>query len=355
MIETIRANRAPAPKPKPDASTLGFGDVFTDHMLLADYSPERGWTNPRIEPYGPLVLDPAAAVLHYGQGVFEGLKAFRGVDGQVRLFRPQQHLARLNRSAHRLCIPPLDPELALAWLVDLVGLEQDWVPEGPGTALYVRPTIVASEPFLGVRPAETYLFFVILSPVGTYQPSGIHSMAIRVEERYARAVAGGVGAAKTGGNYAAGLLATEEAHAAGFSQVLWLDGASRQLVDEVGMMNIMLRIGDQVLTPSLSDTFLPGVTRDSALTLLHEWGVDVVERPIAIDEVVEAIRLRTLREMWGTGTAAVVAPVGELGYRGERHIINGGEIGTVTHRLYDALIAIQHATVPDTHGWTVPI
>jgi branched-chain amino acid aminotransferase len=356
MSHAIRIVHASHRRPRPKDHELGFGTVFTDHMFLADFQEEKGWYDPRIEPYGPLSLDPAAAVLHYAQAIFDGLKAFRGQDGRVRLFRPQKHVDRLNHSARRLCIPELDPGLGLQSLVELVRLEQDWVPASVGTALYIRPTIIANEPFLGVRPAKQYLYFVILSPVGAYYKEGMNPVRIRVEDKYVRAVEGGIGAAKTGGNYAASLAASEEAHHAGFTQVLWLDGAHRKFIDEVGTMNIMLRIGDEVVTPPLTTgTILPGVTRDSVLTLLREWNIRVAERPVAIDEVVQAARRGSLREVWGTGTAAVISPVGELAYKGERLVINDGRTGELTRRLYDAIIDIQYARVPDTRGCTVPV
>jgi len=354
MRDTIRITRATTRRPRPKDQELGFGTVFTDHMFLADFEEEKGWYDPRIEPYGPLTLEPSAAVLHYAQAVFDGLKAFRGRDGTVRLFRPQQHVARMNASARRLKIPELDPDLALRSWIELVRLEQEWVPSSVGTALYIRPTIIASEPFLGVRPAKSYLYFVILSPVGSYYKEGMNPVRIRVEDRYVRAVDGGVGGAKTGGNYAASLLAAEEAHAAGFTQVLWLDGRERRYLDEVGTMNFMVRIGDEVLTPPLTGTILPGVTRDAALALLRDWGVRVSERPIAIDEVVAAARQGTLREAWGTGTAAVISPVGELAYKGERFVVNDGKTGELTRRLYGAIVDIQYGG-PDPRGWTVPV
>ncbi len=352
MSDAIRINRAATKKPKPKDKDLGFGTVFTDHMFLLDYQEEKGWYDPRIEPYGPLSLDPATAVLHYAQSVFEGLKAFRGVDGWVRLFRPGKHIERLNSSARRMCIPPLDPDLALRSLVELVELERDWVPSSVGTALYVRPTIISTEPFLGVRPAKSYLYYVILSPVGAYYPEGMNPVKILVMEKYVRAVEGGVGEAKTGGNYAASLLAAEEAHHSGFTQVLYLDGVHRKYVEEVGTMNIMLRLGDEIVTPPLTGTILSGVTRDSVLILLREWGLSVSERPITIDEVIAAARNGTLREVWGTGTAAVISPVGELAYRGERIVIHEGRIGELTQRLYQAIVDIQYARVPDSRGWT---
>jgi branched-chain amino acid aminotransferase len=355
MSDVIRITRAAARKPRPRDQELGFGTLFTDHMFLADFQEEKGWYDPRIEPYGPLSLDPATAVLHYAQAIFEGLKAFRGVDGKVRLFRPDRHVERLNRSARRMCIPELDPEFALRSWVELVRVEREWVPSSLGTALYVRPAIIATEPFLGVRPAKAYVYFVILSPVGAYYPEGMNPVKILVEEKYVRAVEGGVGEAKTAGNYAASLLPAQEAHARGFTQVLYLDGAHRRWVEEVGTMNIMLRIGEEVVTPPLGGSILPGVTRDSALTLLREWGVRVAERRVGIDEVVAAARSGALREVWGTGTAAVISPVGELAFKGERIVINEGRIGELTRRLYQAIVDIQYARVPDTRGWTVEV
>jgi branched-chain amino acid aminotransferase len=355
MSEPIRISRATTKKPKPKDSELTFGTVFTDHIFVMDFQEEKGWYDPRVEPYGPFPLDPAAAVLHYAQAVFDGLKAFRRRDGQVRLFRPQKHVERLIQSSQRLCIPPLDPDIALKSLVTLVGIEKDWVPSTVGTSLYVRPTIIASEPFLGVRPAKSYIYYVILSPVGAYYPEGINPVKILVVDKYVRAVEGGVGGAKTGVNYAASLYAAEEAKHAGFTQVLWLDGRERKYIDEVGTMNIMMKIGDEIVTPPLSGTILAGVTRDSALTLMRDWGLRVSERPVTIDEVAAAARKGTLEEVWGTGTAAVISPVGELAYKGERLVINGGRIGTLTQKLYDAIVGIQYGTAPDTRGWTVPV
>src|SRR5882724_7648999 len=356
MSDAIRIVKAAAThKPKPKDSELGFGNIFTDHMFVADFQEEKGWYDPRVEPYGPLSLDPAAAVLHYAQAIFDGLKAFRGVDGKVRLFRPQKHVERMNHSAKRMCIPPLDPALALQSIVTLVGIERDWVPSTIGTSLYIRPTIIASEPFLGVRPAKSYIYFIILSPVGAYYPEGMAPVKILVVDQYVRAVEGGVGGAKTAGNYAASLYASEQAKHAGYTQVLWLDGVQRKYIDEVGTMNIMVKIGDEVITPPLTGTILPGVTRDSALALMRRWGLRVSERQVSIDEVIEAHRRGALEEVWGTGTAAVISPVGELAYKGERMIINGGRIGALTQRLYDAIVAIQYGRAPDPDGWTVEV
>jgi branched-chain amino acid aminotransferase len=355
MSEPIRITRTTTRKPKTKDSELGFGTVFTDHMFVMDFQEEKGWYDPRVEPYGPFPLDPATAYLHYAQGLFEGLKAFRGKDGTIRLFRPQKHAERLNATARRLCIPPIEPELILRSWTTLVDVDRDWVPSTVGTSLYLRPTIVASEPFLGVRPAKEYRYFVILSPVGAYYPEGIDPVKIKVIDRYVRACPGGLGEAKTGGNYAASLLAAEEAKHEGFTQVLWLDGAHRQYIEEVGTMNIMLKIAGEVITPPLAGTILAGVTRDSALTLMREWGLRVSERPVTIDEVWQAAHRGTLEEMWGTGTAAVISPVGELAYRGERVTIGGGRIGPLTQRLYDEIVGIQYGTRPDTRGWTLPV
>jgi branched-chain amino acid aminotransferase len=355
MHEPIRITKATTLKKKPKDGDLGFGQIFTDHMFVADFQDEKGWYDPRVDPYGPLIMDPAAAVLHYSQAVFDGLKAFRGVDGKIRLFRPQKHVERMNSSARRLCIPPLDPELALDSIVTLVGLERDWVPKTVGTSLYVRPTIIANEPFLGVRPARSYIYYVILSPVGAYYPEGMAPVKIRVEEHYVRAVEGGLGGAKTGANYAASLMPGEEAKHEGYTQVLYLDGVHRRYLDEVGTMNIMVKIGDEVVTPPIAGTILPGVTRDSVLTLLRDWGVRGSERAIGIDEVVAAHKRGTLKEVFGTGTAAVISPVGELAYKGEKMVIGGGQIGPLTQRLYDAIVGVQYGKDPDRHGWTVEV
>ncbi|HWK45392.1 MAG TPA: branched-chain amino acid aminotransferase [Stellaceae bacterium] len=348
----IAVTRTTAPKPRPVDDALRFGTVFTDHMFLMDYHEGQGWHDPRIVPYQPLVLDPATAVLHYAQAVFDGSKAFRGTDGVIRLFRAPKHVERLNRSCARLCIPELDPEMVLRSFHSLIEVDSAWVPAKRGTSLYLRPTVIASERFLGVRPAKSYTYFLILSPVGPYYAEGINPVKILVTDTHVRAVQGGLGAAKTAGNYAASLYAAEEAEKQGYTQVLWLDGVHRKYLDEVGTMNIMVKIGDEIVTPPLTDTILPGVTRDSILTLMRDWGLRVSERPITIDEVFGAARDGILAEMWGTGTAAVVSPVGELGYKGERITINGGKTGPLTQRLYDAIIDIQYAVTPDPHGWT---
>jgi branched-chain amino acid aminotransferase len=352
MSDAIRITRTAHGKDKPKDKDLAFGTDFTDHMFLMNFQEEKGWYDPRIEPYGPLTLDPACANLHYGQGLFEGLKAFRGKDGTIRLFRPDKHAARLNRTAHRMCIPALDPDMVMKSWTTLVGLDRDWVPGAFGTSLYIRPTIIASEAFLGVRPAKEYLYFVILSPVGAYYAEGMSPVKIKVIENYVRAVPGGLGEAKTSANYAASLYAAEEAKHEGFTQVLWLDGVHRKYIEEVGTMNLMLQIGDEIVTPPLAGTILAGVTRDSVLALTREWGLRVSERPVTIDEVIEAAHRGTLKEVWGTGTAAVISPVGELAYKGERIVVGGGGIGALTQKLYDTIVGIQYGTAADTRGWT---
>jgi branched-chain amino acid aminotransferase len=340
------------PKPRPADDALQFGTVFTDHMFVMDHTEGRGWHSPRIVPYQPFSVDPAAAVLHYAQAVFDGLKAFRGGDGIVRLFRASAHAERLNRSCERLCIPQLDPALVLQSFHALLGIDEAWVPKKRGTAIYLRPTVIATEPFLGVRPAKTYSYFLILSPVGSYYAEGINPVKILATDTYVRAVQGGLGAAKTAGNYAASLHAAEDAKKQGYTQVLFLDGVHRKYLDEVGTMNIMVKIGEEVITPPLTGTILAGITRDSILTLLRDWGVKTAERPISIDEVLAASREGKLAEMWGTGTAAVVSPVGELGYKGERITINGGKTGALTQKLYDTITSIQNGDTNDAHGWT---
>src|SRR5215467_8872231 len=355
MNDVIRITRTATKKEKPKDKDLAFGNVFTDHMFVMDFQEEKGWYDPRVEPYGPLSMDPATAVLHYGQGLFEGLKAFRGRDGKIRLFRPQKHVDRLNRTATRMSIPQLDPEMIMRSWTTLVDVDRDWVPSSVGTSLYIRPTIVASEPFLGVRPAKEYLYYVIMSPVGPYYPEGLAPTKIKVIDNYVRAVAGGLGEAKTSANYAASLYAAEEAKHEGFTQVLWLDGVEHRYIEEVGTSNIMLKIADEIITPPLGGTSLAGVTRDSALALLRSWGARVFERRITIDEVASAAQSGTLKEVWATGTAAVISPVGELAYKGERIVVNDGRIGALSQKLYDTIVGIQYGTLPDTRGWTLKV
>lgn len=344
--------RSTAPKQKPSDDQLAFGKVMTDHMFLMNYEDGKGWFNPRIEPYGPLALDPATSVLHYGQAIFDGLKAFRGEDGRIRLFRAQRHAERLNRSARLMCMPELPVDVIRQSFDALVGLDADWVPRKAGTSLYLRPTVIATDVMLGVHPAQSYLYFLILSPVGSYYKEGVKPVRILASDTHVRAVRGGTGEAKTAANYAQSLAGQRDAAAAGYTQVLYLDGVHRKYLDEVGTMNIMVRIGDEVITPPLAGTILDGVTRASTIQLMRDWGIKVSERPITIDEVMEAGRNGTLREMWGTGTAAVVSPVGTLGYKGEDILINGGQTGELTQKLYDAIVGIQYGRSNDPHGWT---
>jgi branched-chain amino acid aminotransferase len=347
--------RTQAPRPRTPDAQLGFGQVFSDHMLQMDYAPGLGWHAPRIEPYGALALEPSTIVFHYGQSVFDGLKAFRTPTDAVALFRPRQHLKRLNTSAARLCIPPLDEAFALEALMALVHLDADWVPRTPGCSLYIRPTIIATDPALGVHPSRTYRFFVIMSPVGAYYPEGFKPVKILVENRYVRAVNGGLGAAKTPANYAASLLAAEEAQAHGFTQVLWLDGISHRYIEEVGSSNIFFVIDDELVTPPLEGSILDGVTRDSVITLAQRWGIRVAERRIGIDDILAAHGAGNLTEVFGTGTAAVISPICELFYKGHTIVINDRKVGPWTQRIYDTLTAIQWGTAPDPLGWMVPV
>lgn len=355
MIESIDVRTTRHPRPRTPESELGFGRIFTDHIFVMEHSRDRGWHSARIEPYGSFSMDPGAAVFHYGQAMFEGAKAFRAADGRVLLFRPERHCRRMAEGARRLCMPPPDPAFMQQALTELIRVDRDWVPSSPGTSLYIRPTLVADEPFLGVRPSEHYLFFVILSPVGPYYAEGLAPVKIWVERQYVRAAIGGLGAVKAGANYAASLLAADEAKKRGFSQVLWLDAREHRFLEEVGVMNLFVRIGDELATPALEGSILAGVTRDCVLALAHDWGLQVSERRIAFDEIVDAHHKGTLREVFGCGTASVISPVGELAWAGDRMSINGGRIGELSQRLYDTISAIQRAQVPDPHGWVVPI
>ena len=355
MPVEIPLTRVQRPKPRPRDDQLGFGQVFTDHMFLMDGTGDTGWSDPRIVPYGPLALEPATVVLHYAQSVFEGLKAYRGHDDVVRLFRPDRNIARFNRSAARLCVPPIDPDLFLAALRQVVAVDRDWAPRAPGTSLYIRPVAFARDPDLHVRPSRTYQFFIILSPVAAYYSEGFNPLRIRVEDRYARSVRGGTGAAKTAGNYAGSLLAGEEAQKEGFAQVLWLDGIRQEYVEEVGSMNIAFVIGDELVTPPVTGTLLEGITRESVLQLARDYGMSVAERPVTIAELLAAARDGTLREAFGTGTAAVISPVGELAYKGERLRVRDGEAGPLSQRLFEELSDIQRGRRPDRHGWMVPV
>lgn len=351
----IAIEKTTTPKQKPSASELGFGKVFTDHMFIWDYSIENGWHNPRIVPYSPLELDPACTVFHYGQAVFEGMKAYRGPGGEVLLFRPEMNIARLNRSNERMSIPQIDEKLALEAIKELVALERDWIPSTPGTALYIRPFVIATDTHLGVHPSATYKFIVILSPVGSYYKEGLNPVSIYVEPHYVRAVRGGTGFAKAAGNYAGSLLAQSKAQSKGHDQVLWLDGVERKYVEEVGTMNVFFNIGGRLITPELNGSILPGVTRDSILQLLRSWQVPAEERRLSIDEVFQAHDEGKLIEAFGCGTAAVVTPIGRLEYEGQVIEIGGGKPGELTQKLYDTLTGIQTGKLPDPFGWVVKV
>jgi branched-chain amino acid aminotransferase len=348
----IRITKTAAPKVKPPEAELGFGKYFSDHLFAMDFSSEKGWHDARIIPYQPFQMDPAAGVFHYGQAMFEGSKAFRGVDGHIRLFRPEMHAKRMAAGAPRLCMPtPPEADMEAA-VKALVKVEADWVPRSEGTSLYLRPTLIATEGFLGVRPATKYLYFVIASPAGNYfGGKGLKSVRIWVETQNVRAPRGGLGAVKAGANYAASLSAAMKAKKEGFDQVLWLDGKEHETVEEVGTMNVCFVIGNTLVTPPLSDSILAGVTRDSVLTLAREQGLTVEERPISLKEIKSAHQNGTLKEVFGTGTAAVISPVGELAFAGEKLVINEGKPGPIGQKLYDEVIAIQRGAKPDRHGW----
>ncbi len=338
-------------KPKPDEHQLGFGIHFSDHMFQMDYSPDLGWHQPRIEPYAPFSLDPATMVLHYGQGIFEGLKAYHSITGDIQLFRPRDNFRRLNYSARKLCIPEIDIEDVMSALKELLRIEKDWVPSTAGTSLYIRPTVIATDPYLGVRASHTYRFFIILSPVGAYYAEGFNPVKILVTREHVRAVRGGVGDTKTMGNYAASLLAGKKAQDAGYTQVLWLDGVNQKYVEEVGSMNIFFVIGDELVTPELSGSILPGITRDSVIELARREKMNVSERKISIDEVLEAHKAGRLKEIFGSGTAAVISPVGEIKYEDQVIQIGDGSVGPVAQQFFDAIMDIQYGRVEDDMGW----
>ncbi|MBP1993856.1 branched-chain amino acid aminotransferase [Paenibacillus eucommiae] len=351
----IKVERNKHKKTKPPQDQLGFGVHFTDHMFVMDYAQEKGWYHPRIVPYQPIVLDPAAKVFHYGQTIFEGLKAYRTGDGRTLLFRPQKNIERMNRSNERLSVPQLDEALFLSALQQLIAADQDWIPSGAGTSLYIRPFVIATQPALGVSPSEHYQFIIIMSPVGAYYPEGINPVKIFVEAEYVRAVIGGVGEAKTAGNYAAGLKAQEAAKELGYSQVLWLDGVHRTYIEEVGSMNVFFKINGTVLTPALNGSILDGITRSSMIQLLKHLDIPIEERMISIEELYEAGRNGTLEEAFGTGTAAVISPIGELSWKGEKLVIQDGQTGELSKKLYDTLTGIQKGSLADPFGWMVEV
>ncbi|MCH5288016.1 MAG: branched-chain amino acid aminotransferase [Christensenellaceae bacterium] len=352
----IRVTLSEALRAKPqDESKLGFGSIFTDHMFLMDYEAGEGWKDARIVPYGDFHLDPAAMVLHYGQAIFEGTKCYRRADGGLQLFRPEANFARMTRSAERLGMPALDEKTALEGLKKLLEIEKDWVPHQDGTSLYIRPTMIALDAQLGVHAAHHYLFYIILSPVGSYYKEGLKPVSIYVEDEYVRAVRGGVGFTKCAGNYAASILAGEVAAKKGYSQVLWLDGVEQKYVEEVGSMNMMFAYGNKIVTPALNGSILPGITRDSIITVARAMGYEVVEERLAIADIFADAKSGKLTEAFGTGTAAVISPVGTLAWKDEILTVGDGNIGPVAQRLYDTLTGIQYGRIADDHGWVTKL
>ena len=350
----IELTTQPKAKPAP-GQKLGFGKIFTDHMFVMNYTEGKGWHDARIEPFHNISLSPAAMVYHYGQEMFEGLKAYKNPDGNVYLFRPDMNAKRTNATNDRLVIPQLPIEDFVQAVSAVVDVDRDWIPTEPGTSLYIRPFIIATDEFLGVAPSKTYLFMVILSPSGAYYESGLAPVGIWIEDEYVRAVRGGIGFAKTGGNYAASLIAQQKAHDAGYSQVLWLDGVERKYIEEVGAMNIFFKIAGKVVTPALSGSILPGITRDSTIQLCKEWGYEVQERKISAEELLQAQKDGTLEEVFGTGTAAVISPVGKLRYQDEVMTIADGKTGPLSMKLYETITGIQTGKLEDTKGWRVKV
>ncbi|WP_188454264.1 branched-chain amino acid aminotransferase [Virgibacillus oceani] len=348
---TIQVDLCSTKKEKPKSDQLQFGKVFTDHMFIMDYSDPLGWHDARIVPYQPITIDPSAMIFHYGQSVFEGLKAYLSPEGEAQLFRPEKNMQRLNRSNDRLCIPPIDEEFALQAIKELVALERDWIPASEGTSLYIRPFVISTEPYIGVAPSRHYKFIIILSPVGAYYAEGINPVKIAVENHYVRTVKGGTGEAKTGGNYAASLKAQEMVANTGYAQVLWLDGVEKKYIEEVGSMNVFFKINGEVVTPALNGSILEGVTRNSVIQLLKHWNIPVAERRVSMEEIYQAGKDGLLEEAFGTGTAAVISPIGQLTWNDEHLYVNDGNTGTVAKRLYDTLTGIQYGKEKDPFGW----
>lgn len=351
----IKIIKTQNPKVKPDPSALKFGVEFTDHMFIMDYTAGEGWHDARIVEFGNIPMHPASTALHYGAEIFEGLKAYRRPDGEVQLFRPMENIRRMNSSADRMCLPLLDENDALEALTTFVELEKDWVPSAPATSLYLRPFMIGNDEHLGVHAVKHATFYIIASPVGSYYKEGINPVKIMIESEDVRAVKGGTGYTKCGGNYAASTRAGQRAEEQGYSQVLWLDGVERKYIEEVGAMNVMFKINGEIVTPALTGSILPGITRKSCLEVLKSEGYNANERLLSVDELIEACENGTLEEAWGCGTAAVVSPIGELAYKGKKYTVNGGKIGEVTQHLYDTLTAIQWGIKEDTFGWTVKI
>ncbi len=352
----IKYELTKTPKEKPAADDpLRFGTIFTDHMFIMDYTEGKGWHDARIVPFQELSFSPACMVFHYGQEMFEGLKAYKTMDGRTLMFRPQKNIERANKTNDRICIPQMNEEDFLDALKAIVKTDEDWIPKKEGTSLYVRPFIIATDPFLGVRPSNTYMFMIILSPSGLYYPEGLDPVKIWVEDEYVRAVKGGIGEAKVGGNYVASIKSQVKAHDAGYSQVLWLDGVERKYIEEVGAMNIFFKINGTVVTPMLNGSILPGVTRDSVLHLCREWDLPVEEKRISIEEIYSAYLDGSLEEVWGTGTAAIISPVGELKWGDHIMKVQDGGIGEISQRLYDTVTGIQLGKLEDNHNWVVEV
>lgn len=348
----ITINKTQTPKAKPEGA-LSFGKIFTDHMFQMDYTEGKGWHDARIVPFENLSISPAAQIFHYGQEMFEGLKAYKGKDGKSYLFRPDMNAKRANATSERLCIPRIPEEDFVQAIKAVVKVDEDWIPTDPGTSLYIRPFVIAVDPCLDVSPSSTYKFIIILSPSGAYYTSGLKPVGIWIEDDYVRAVRGGIGYTKTCGNYAASLRAQVKAHDAGYSQVLWLDGVERKYIEEVGAMNIFFKINGKIVTPMLNGSILPGITRDSVLNLCRHWGMTVEERKISVEELLEAQKSGALEEVFGTGTAAVISPVGKLRYKDDVMQIGTGSIGEVSQKLYDTVTGIQTGALPDEFGWRV--
>ena len=347
----IRVVETTAPKTMPNESELGFGKHFTDHMFVMDYEEGKGWIDPRIVPFGNLSLHPASTVLHYGAEIFEGLKAYRTADGGVQLFRPMENVRRMNRSAERMCLPLIDDEEMLYAIKEFVKHEEKWVPHSEGTSLYIRPFMFGNDEALGVHAVKRATFMIIASPSGSYYKEGINPVKIMIESEDVRTVRGGTGYAKCGGNYAASTRAGERAAKQGYTQVLWLDGVERKYIEEVGAMNVMFKIDGEIVTPELTGSILPGITRKSCIEVLRSLGYKVSERLLSVDELVDALKSGKLEEAWGTGTAAVVSPIGRLMYDGVEYVVNNERIGDVTQKLYDILTGIQWGRIEDEFGW----
>ena len=329
----------------------GFGKLFTDHVFEMDYAPNVGWHNARIKPLENLQIHPAMMFIHYGQAIFEGIKAFKNAEGEPAIFRPEKNVERFNNSAKRLCMPEIDEEFFMKALTELISVERDWIPDRPGESLYIRPFMYASDPFLGVRPSMTYKMIILLSPVGAYYPEGFKPVKILIQDEYVRAVRKGIGECKTAGNYAGSLLAAEEAKKRGFTQVLWLDAIEQKYIEEVGTMNIFVRFKNEVATPQFSGSILRGVTRDSVIQILKEWGENVTERLISVDEIVEEYKKGNVLEIFGTGTAAIISAVGWLQYKDLEMVINNGEAGELALKLFNEITAIQTGKTEDKHNW----